>query len=153
MREILIATLLLGTALVGLAPAIGAESSETVTVTLVVETHVTQAAGLPPGDLAPLPGTASCQVSLPAGADGLTLLDQATADGCITGWEGQQSAFGTFVTAIDDLQAPGASCLAYTAGVCDWWEHSVNGQTVSYPPEGYTAADGDQVSWLYRNTA
>lgn len=143
--------LLLGLALSGLAPAVGAQT-ETVTVHLTVETHVGDRAGLSPAETSDLPGTASCQVIVPAGSDGTEVLDAATTSGCITGWEGQQTSFGTYIVAIDDMRADGFTCLLFAAGVCDWWEHSVNGQTVGYGAGDYTAEDGDTVRWQYRNT-
>lgn len=136
-----------------LPAAAHAHPTDTVTVSLTVETHVTDRAGLAPADLPdPVPGTASCDVEVPHGADGTVLLDEATQDDCISGWEGQDTSQGTFVTAIDGWQAPGLTCLAFGAGVCDWWEHNVNGESAGYGADGYTAEDGDHVRWLYRNT-
>lgn len=140
---------------VGLAlPAtVLAHPTDTVTVTLTVETHVTDRAGLAPADApSQIPGTASCQVEVPHGSDGTVLLDEATQADCITGWQGQDTGQGTFVTAIDGWQAPGLTCLAFSVGVCDWWAHNVNGASVGYGIDDYTAEDGDHVRWLYRNT-
>lgn len=126
------------------------------TVSLTVETHATDRAGLAPADApAPVPGTASCTVEVSDGADGGEILDQATEDGCIAGWDYDEfDGEGRFVTAIDRWQAPGYTCLALIAGVpaCDWWEHHVNGEPASFGIDGYSAEDGDDVRWLYRNT-
>lgn len=125
-------------------------------VSLTVETHATDRADLEPDEAPdPVPGTASCTVEVPDGADGGAVLDQATEDGCIAGWDYSEfEGEGRFVTAIDRWRAPGYTCLALMAGLpaCDWWENHVNGEIVGYGIDDYAAEDGDDVRWLYRNT-
>lgn len=142
-------------ALVGLAlpaPAL-AQTTDTVTVHLVVATHVTDRAGIAPTELPdPAPGTGVCDVTVPDGADGGVILDAAVEDGCIEGWDHQTFDGDRFVTSIDRWRAPGYTCLAFSVGICDWWEHHLNGESADVGIDGYEASDGDTVRWLYRNT-
>lgn len=147
-------TLLLAVALVAPAlPGSATETDGTATVHLVVETHATVRADLGPSEVPDAtPGTGECHVDVPEGADGGAVLDAAVADGCIEGWDYDEFGGDRFVTSIDHLRAPGLSCLAFSVGVCDWWELSVNGQTASFGIDDYSAEDGDENRWLYRNT-
>lgn len=146
------AILLMTVLLLPAMAAAGASQPETATISLVVETQASATAGLPAGDLHEAPGHAACQVLVPVGSDGGVVLDQATADGCISGWDHTTFAGERFVSSIDGLGAPGLTCLLFTVGVCDFWEHSVNDRTAAFGIDGYTAEDGDAIGWLYRNT-
>lgn len=141
-------------ALVGVTlPGTAASPSDTAEIDLVVETHPTARAGLEASQ-APdaVPGTGECTVEVPEGADGGDVLDAAVDEGCIAEWSHDEVGDDRFVTSIDNVRAPGLSCLAYSAGVCDWWEYHVNGETASYGIDEYSAEDGDTNRWLYRNT-
>lgn len=147
---VLAAGALVGVTLPGTATA---TTSDTAEVHLVVETHLTARAGYDAGQ-APdaVPGTGECTVEVAEGADGGDVLDAAVDEGCIAGWDYDEFGGDRFVTSIDRLRAPGLSCLAYSAGLCDWWEYHVNGETASYGIDEYSAEDGDTNRWLYRNT-
>lgn len=157
-------TLIIAAALFTLALPATATAQDTATVELTVQTHLTDTAGLAPASYDPAPATAHCQLALPTGSDGGALLDAAQDEGCIDSWAACQGGWSAecelgedgqgdrFVVEIDNLRAPGLTCLAFSAGVCDWWEHRVNGQTASYGIDGYHAQDGDHVEWVYRNT-
>lgn len=151
-RTLIVAILLValgGTAL----PVSAMTTTDTATVHLTVETHAAVRAGLTPEDVPPsAPGTASCDVEVPTGADGGDVLDAAVAKDCIAGWDHQAYDGARFVVSIDRLRAPGLTCLAFAAGICDWWEFSVNGETASFGIDDYSAEDGDVNRWLYRNT-
>lgn len=130
-----------------------AQTTETVTVHLEVETHVTERAGEDPGTLpGSTPGTAVCDVEVADGADGGNVLDAAVANGCIASWDHTEFDGDRFVTEIDRLEAPGLTCLAFAVGVCDFWEYHVNGTVAGFGIDGYSAEDGDTNRWLYRNT-
>lgn len=146
-------TLLLAAAVLAPALSASAEDPEIADVHLVVETHAAVRAGLTPSDVPQeTPGTGECDVQVPVEADGAAVLDAAVEKDCIVEWDHEEFDGARFVTSIDRLRAPGLTCLAFAVGICDWWEFSVNGQTAGYGIDGYTAEDGDQIDWLYRNT-
>jgi hypothetical protein len=146
-------TLLIVAGLVALGLPAPAAATDTATVHLTVETHASVRAGLTPTDVPEAtPGTGECSVQVPSGADGGAVLDAAVDKGCIAGWDYQEFDGARFVTSIDRLRAPGLTCLAFAAGVCDWWQFHVNGEPAGYGIDGYEASDGDENRWLYRNT-
>lgn len=52
------------------------------------------------------PSVKACEVVIPAGSNAGDLLDAATASGCISGWEYDDSFGARFVTCIDGVCAP-----------------------------------------------
>ena len=50
-----------------------------------------------------LPTGAACTVSVPAGSNGLTVLDAAKAKGCIDSYETRAYSYGTFVSCLDGV--------------------------------------------------
>lgn len=88
---------------------------------------------------------AACELDVPQGADGVALFDAAVADGCIDSYRTQtHPQFGTLVTCVDGVcdgaDAFGVNCLFWV-----WFE---NGTFPPYGVDGYTADDGDVVSWV-----
>lgn len=153
MRSLL--TLALALALMTLAMPTTAtpDEPEPVTVELTVETHIAQTLGFDEGQPdQDLPATATCTLTILEDDDGGDLLNEAEAVGCIEGWDHTSFEGERFVTAIDDWSADGYTCLAFMVGVCDWWEHNVNGDLAGFGIDGYSAEDGDQVRWVYQNT-
>lgn len=52
------------------------------------------------------PSLKACDVGVPAGSNAGEVLDAATASGCISGWEYDDSFGARFVTCIDGVCAP-----------------------------------------------
>lgn len=151
-RSIVVLALALGLAALTV-PGTAAADTGPATVHLVVETHPTARADVEPGQApGPAPGTAECDVTVPAGADGGAVLDRAVETGCIASWDFTTFSGQRFVTSIDRWRAPGLTCLAFEVGVCDWWQYHVNGETAGFGVDGYSAEDGDTNRWVYRNT-
>lgn len=129
------------------------DEDELINVTLTIETHASVRAGLNASQLPDrVPGTASCQLTVHNNSSGAEVLDEAVATGCIEEWDYDSFDEGRFVTSIDNLRAPGYTCLAFALGVCDWWEFHVNGTLSAVGLDEYEADEGDTNRWLYRNT-
>lgn len=60
-----------------------------------------------------LPAVKSCDVLVPDGADAGNVLDQAAADGCISGWQHDSFGSSRFVTCIDGLCQQTGTFWAY----------------------------------------
>lgn len=123
MRPILVALLLPALALLPLAGADG-----TVTVHLVVDTFVGA------------PALASCDVDVPAGADGAAVLDAAVANGCILEWTaGSYPGLGRYVTSIDHVSEE----------LGTYWSFVVDGEYASYGIDLYHAEQGSTIRFAY----
>lgn len=92
------------------------------------------------------PTGAACPVSVPAGADGIAVLDAAVARACITSYSTvTYPGFGTFVTCIDNVCGqPGTG----TAGT--YWNMYENGVSTGYGVDGFSAGAGDELGFAYR---
>jgi len=92
----------------------------------------------PPGPL-----YASCEVTVPAGADGLAVLDAAVASGCISSYETSEFAgFGRYVACID------AVCQV-ADGLVSFWALFYEDAFAETGIEGFEAAAGRQIELTY----
>lgn len=146
MRTLVVTLLVLALPLTALAPATAA--SGTVTVDLTVVTDTEAALGVDPGTAEALPGTAQCSVTVTAGSSAAAVLDQATVDGCITGWSSVSFGGDRFVTEIDDLEAQGLVCILWPVA-CQWWEFQVDGQSSMVGVDGHAVTDGEALTFLF----
>ena len=104
--------------------------------------HVTF--GLSAGTYAPT--GAACSLTVPAGADGVTVLEAARAQLCIvsyrvTGFPG----FGTFVECIDEVCGEPVTSASGT-----YWNMYENGTSTSYGVDGFVADEGDDLTFAYQ---
>lgn len=164
MRANILIVLLLGLALSGLAPAVSSQTTGSVVtadVTLrvapdgfVVPSHWAvgnQAIWLvDPAEDATFndqDGIAGCQLTVPDAdgddtVDGGEVLDEATATGCISGWDHETSdCCGRYVTSVD-----GRDEVGWPA---PWWMIQLNGQSASVGIDGMALEDGDALSLVY----
>lgn len=140
--------LLLGTTSMGVTE--GADN--TVSVGLLVHTDLAEGLGLDPGEPSLLVGTAQCGVEVPAGSDAGDVLDQAVADGCILEWDYNEFDGNRFVVSVDGLRAVGEVCILWELGVCQYWEFRLNGTSVGFGIDNYSAATGDQLEFYLHTT-
>jgi hypothetical protein len=92
------------------------------------------------------PTGAACQLSVPAGANGLTVLEAATARPCIVQYSTASfPCCGTFVTCIDFVCG---TPLTTTHGT--YWNMYENGVSTSYGVNGFSADDGDVLGFAYK---
>ncbi len=88
---------------------------------------------------------AACEVTVAGGADGAAVLDAAMASGCIDSYTVNSFDFGTFLHCIDgvcgDADPLGAGCW--------YWAMHLNGMPTEYGLDGYRAADGDVLSFVF----
>ncbi len=162
MRTLFPAILLLGVAFSGLAPA---ASSQTDTVTADVTLRVAPDGFVVPshwavgnqavwlidpvedGSFNDQDGIAGCQLTVPdadgdGAVDGGEVLDEATATGCISGWDHQTSdCCGRYVTSVD-----GRGQIGWPA---PWWMLQLNSQAASVGIDGMALQDGDALSLIY----
>lgn len=92
---------------------------------------------------------ATCAVTVPAGADGSAVLDEALATSCITEWGYTEYSGGHFLQSINGVEGKSLDPVCIT--VCGYWELSVNGASVSYGLDAYHAAEGDAFGATYKN--
>lgn len=92
------------------------------------------------------PTGAACTLSVPAGANGVTVLNAAVAKGCLVSYDTvTYPGFGTFVTCLDEV------CGNATAGsVGTYWNMYDNGVSTGYGVDGFTAANGDDLGFAYK---
>lgn len=143
----LVATLCLALVTTGL-PSTAIGQSTTVTVHLTVHTDIGDDQGWDPDADSHFPGTAACDVEVPAGADGATVLDQATLDGCILGWTASP-LFPCFVETIDGVHAALATWFVMDEG--QWWQFHLNGQMAAHGICDYSAENEDDMRWFYES--
>lgn len=82
-----------------------------------------------------------CSVSVPAGADGVAVLDAAEREGCIDSYEGSNDPqFGFFLECVN--------------GLCEtpvtYWAFYENNDLASYGLGSFTAEAGDEVEVSYQ---
>lgn len=93
-------------------------------------------------------GIAGCELTVPAGGDGVVdgadVLDHATDEGCISGWDAETGSLGRFVTSVDgrDQVAPGGVPVL-------WWLIQVDGRSASTGIDGLALDDGQDLSFVY----
>ena len=92
------------------------------------------------------PTGAACTLTVPAGADGLAVLNAAVARACITSYDTQTfPGFGTFVTCINNVCGqPGNGTIG------TYWNMYENGVSTSYGVDGFTSNAGDELAFAYR---
>ncbi|MCA1834089.1 MAG: DUF4430 domain-containing protein [Actinomycetota bacterium] len=102
-----------------------------------------------PGDAASPVPIAQCPVSVPASADGIAVLDAATASHCISGYDTVTYAgYGTFVTCIDGICGQ-PNAQTPVDGLATFWHMFENKQSTSHGVDAYTAASGDVLEFSY----
>ena len=89
---------------------------------------------------------AACTLSVPAGANGIAVLDAAVAQGCLVSYDTvTYPGFGTFVTCLDQV------CGNATAGsVGTYWNMYENGVSTGYGVDAFSAASGDDLGFAYK---
>lgn len=90
------------------------------------------------------PTGAACPLTVPLGANGIAVLNAAVANGCITSYQAQSFDFGTFVSCIDEVCG---QTVAGTAGT--YWNMYENGVSTFYGVDGFSADNGDELSFAY----
>ena len=125
-------------------------ADDTVTVTLVAQLDAGAGAGLDPAAWSALPGTASCSVTVPAGANVGDVLDQAAADLCIAAWTYDEfEGFGRIVTSIDGVYGHWATWLVMGSG--QWWEFFVDGGSSALGIDSVTVSEGATYEFLFHS--
>ncbi|HVM45967.1 MAG TPA: DUF4430 domain-containing protein [Candidatus Thermoplasmatota archaeon] len=82
----------------------------------------------------------TCEIAVPAGANGGDVLDAAVAQGCILLWTHSSfDGFGRYVTCID----------AVCGAVATYWSFWVDGEYSSVGIDGYRATAGSVVRFNY----
>jgi hypothetical protein len=95
------------------------------------------------------PTAALCELSVPAGADGLVVLDAAVDAGCITSYHAQgPTQFGYFVDCINEICGETATGMYLT-----YWGMYENGVTTTYGVSDFRAAAGDELTFAYTTWA
>ena len=109
---------------------------------------VTVQFGLSAGTYAPT--GAACTLSVPAGADGIAVLDAAVAAHCIASYRTTSFPFGTFVSCINEVcgQDTGVAEAGTFAGA--YWNMYDNGTSAGYGVDGFTADAGDELAFAYQ---
>lgn len=93
--------------------------------------------------------TATCSLSVDAGADGLTVLAAARSAGCIKGYTLQTFGLGHFVDCIDDGSPLGNECGDPAPTYARYWDMRVNCVVTSYGVDDYRAKAGDELSFTF----
>lgn len=97
-------------------------------------------------------GIAGCQLTVTDAdederIDGGEVLDHATAQDCILGWDATYfSCCGRFVTMVDGLEKTGATATGWPTG---WWVVQVDGQATDVGIDQLDLADGQDLSFVY----
>lgn len=134
-RPFVVALATAATLVTGGLPASAANSS--ITLAVVGTGPVTHGTGQ---------AAVKCDLAVPTGADGLAVLESAKASGCIQSYEVvEYPGFGFFLNCIDTV-CGGADPLPVA---CWYWALHLNGAPTEYGLDGYRAASGDVVTFLY----
>lgn len=92
------------------------------------------------------PTGAACTLSVPAGADGVAVLDAAVAQGCLLSYDTvTYPGFGTFVTCLNEVCGH-----AGTGTVGTYWNMYENGASTWYGVDGFVADAGDELGFAYQ---
>lgn len=119
---------------------VGASQDNLVTVTLEVDGTKDRLNGF----------TATCDVTVPAGADGSVVLDAAVAKGCLDSWTFDNHGYGRYVTSINEVRdLTPAFCL----GPCFFWHIAVDGESAQVGIDGYVANQGSTLAFTYETRA
>ncbi|HWG89944.1 MAG TPA: DUF4430 domain-containing protein [Candidatus Thermoplasmatota archaeon] len=124
-------------ALLAIPAAVGAGNLVTVTLTVDGTQAVVNGQA---------PYTKTCDLQVPAGADGGVVLTTAVAEGCLDSWQYEESSFGRFLTCID------GTCggpLEPTYTLYTYWSMSLDGEATPYGIDDYKATDGDALGFTY----
>jgi hypothetical protein len=91
-----------------------------------------------------LPIGALCQLTVPAGSNGLVVLDKAVKKHCITSYKAKYfPGFGHFVDCIDRL------CSIFTPTYVGYWAMYENGAYTTYGVDDFKANAGDTLMFVY----
>jgi hypothetical protein len=95
------------------------------------------------------PTGAACPLTVPAGSDGVAVLDAAVDAGCITSYRSHSSPpFGEFVDCIDEVCGAPAEAMFLT-----YWKYWLNGAPASSGVSFYSAEAGDELVFSYSTWA
>jgi hypothetical protein len=93
---------------------------------------------------APTPLSAFCPVRVPAGADGLAVLDAARARRCILSYRAEYyPGLGHYIRCIDGI------CAIDRPVFLAYWAMFENGRYTSYGVDGFRANAGDRLVFVY----
>lgn len=123
-------------ALAALLPVSSAHAAAPVTVNFGLSAGVYSPTGV------------ACPVSVPAGANGLAVLDAAKAKHCIVSYTAETYTFGTFISCINEVCGAPKEALYLT-----YWEMSKNGHCTDYGVSDFSAANGDELTFDYTTWA
>lgn len=88
---------------------------------------------------------AACEVTVADGADGGAVLDAAVASGCISSYAVKSFDFGSLLHCIDRVCGDADPLRA----ACWYWSMHLNGVPTDYGIDGYRAANGDVLSFVF----
>lgn len=101
--------------------------------------NVTVGFGLSAGAYAPT--EVACQLSVPANANGIAVLDAAVAQNCIVSYETKTFAgFGSFVSCVDEVCGDEATGFGLT-----YWKYYKNGVPATSGIDNFRAAAGSSI--------
>ncbi|MHB8512649.1 MAG: hypothetical protein ACYDCC_10770 [Actinomycetota bacterium] len=87
---------------------------------------------------------ATCHVSVPAGSNGIAMLNAAVSTGCINSYDTlKDPTYGDFLLAVDHIRG------AHEASDVTYWRTTVNGAGATVGIDGYHAALGDVYGFSY----
>lgn len=93
------------------------------------------------------PTGAACTVSVPAGANGLAVLDAAVADGCILSYDTQSFGGQPYVSCINEI-------CQIADGLVSFWAMFENSPIpAEYGAGDFRADEGDELVFAYTNFA
>lgn len=105
-------------------------------------TNVTVTFGLSVGTYLPTGG--ACTLSVPSGADGVTVLEAAKTAHCIVSYQTVSFGFGRFVTCIDEV------CGQSLGADGTYWNMYENGVSTTYGVDDFVANNGDELEFAYQ---
>ena len=82
---------------------------------------------------------ASCDLSIPAGANGIAVLDAAVSSGCISSYKTEDFGFGRYVSCIDEI----------CEQLGTYWAMYENGAYTSYGISDFVADQNDELGFNY----
>jgi hypothetical protein len=98
----------------------------------------------------------ACTVFVEAGADGTTVLQAALAAHCIVSFHTQSTSFGTYVDCIDLVCAAPVTPVdgvPVTSATGTYWAMYENGAETGYGVDGFSADQGDDLTFAYTGYA
>lgn len=121
------------------AVTLGSSAPSHATATVNVQLAIGAVVGLPAG---------LCNLQVPAGADGLAVLDAGIANDCIESYKTTTYDSGAFVDCINDICGAPAEAAYIT-----YWGMFENGVATWYGVSDFTAEEGDVLGFSYTTWA